>query len=218
MTTPPDDDAPGEALDDALEAYPRAPARVRLGVAAAIVLVITGLVVAVVWGMLRPGAAPYESVTASPVAASDVLYVHVGGAVRAPGLYELPAGARVVDAVAAALGFTDDAAREGINLARPLTDGEQLLVPSTTAATGEGGAPGVAGGSGAAAGSASGLLNLNTATQAQLEELPRIGPALAKRIVEWREQHGRFTSVDDLGGVSGIGEKMLETLRPLVTV
>ena len=104
-----------------------------------------------------------------------------------------------------------------MNLARTVADGEQILVPAIGAA---GAAPGAAaGGSGAAGGGAAGgLVDLNTADVAALDQLPRIGPALAQRIIDWRTANGRFTSVDDLLGVSGIGEKMLAGIRDLVRV
>lgn len=172
-----------------------------------------GLVVlsaAIGWGILRGQATTVETVplTGDAVAVeTGALYVHVLGEVGHPGLYELDAGARVVDALAAAGGTTDAADLAAINLARLLTDGEQLRVPSVEerAAEDEGNAD-------------DGLIDLNTADQAALETLPRIGPALAQRIIAWRDEHGRFASVDDLLAVSGIGEKMLAGMRDLVRV
>lgn len=140
--------------------------------------------------------------------ASASLYVHVSGAVNAPGLYVLHPDARVVDAVAAAGGFADDAESSGVNLARPVSDGEQLIVPRVGEAPPAGPA-GVA---------ADGRVNLNTADEGALDTLPGVGPAIAGRIIEWREANGRFASVDDLLSVSGIGPKMLESIRDLVTV
>ncbi len=137
-----------------------------------------------------------------------MIYVHVSGAVAAPGLYVLDASARVVDAIAAAGGLAPDADVSAVNLARPLSDGEQLAraaasAPSTQAP------PQPAG---------DGRINLNTADLAALDTLPRIGAAMAQRIIDWREANGRFTSVEDLLAVPGIGDKMLESLRDLVTV
>ncbi len=190
----------------------RAPSRHRLGLGAVVVIVLLALAVTVGIGIFRGQSAPTQAVTIERTAAATVspaaLYVHVSGAVREPGLYVLPRGARLVDAVAAAGGFGGDAARDAVNLARPVADGEQVVVPRI----GEQPAP-------ATPGSApGGKLDLNTADQAALEELPGIGPALAQRITGWREQNGRFTSVDDLLAVPGIGEKMLASLRDLVTV
>ncbi len=198
--------------------------RRRLGIGALIVLVIAALAITVAIGILRGASAPVDRIevdrtTDASAGAGAELYVHVAGAVVEPGLYVLPAHARVVDAVAAAGGLTDDADGDAINLARPLSDGEQLHVPrqgeSPPSASGgappEGAAPG-----GAAPGN--GRVDLNTADEALLDTLPRIGPALAQRIIAWRDENGRFTSVEDLLAVPGIGDKMLESLRDLVTV
>lgn len=139
------------------------------------------------------------------------IFVHVGGAVRTPGLYELPMGARVDDAVRAAGGVLEDADVNGLNLAARVKDGEKVLVPTQS---GQGEAP-AASGSGGAEG---GLINLNTATVGDLEQLPGIGPALAQRILDYRERNGGFRSVDDLLEVPGIGAKKFEELREHVTV
>jgi competence protein ComEA len=144
------------------------------------------------------------------------IYVHVVGAVVSPGLFPLAPGSRVVDALAAAHGFADGADPAGVNLARVLTDGEQLVVPRQ----GESAAPaspGAAGGSATGA-SPSAPVDLNTATAEQLETLPRVGPSLAARIIAWRSAHGRFTRVADLGRVPGVGDRTLASLTPLVRV
>ena len=172
---------------------------------------LVALAVTVAVGMVRSAGAP-EVLAASPVLETEEvsaaeLFVHVSGAVADPGLYRLAAGARVFDAVAAAGGLVEGADAEAVNLARPVTDGEQVRVPlvgETPAAT-EGTR-------------ADGRVDLNTADAAALDELPRIGPAIAERIIAWREANGRFTSVDDLLAVPGIGEKMLAALRDLVIV
>jgi len=192
----------------------------RLGVGAVVVLVLAGLVITVGIGIARgAGGAGTTTVTpsstASPGAPTDgALYVHVTGAVAAPGLYRLTVGARVVDAVGAAGGFAEDADRGSVNLARPVTDGEQLVVP-VIGATAEEPAQGS---SDAATGTVGGLVDLNRADASVLDTLPRIGPALAERIVAWREDNGRFTSVDDLLSIPGIGEKIVDGLRDLVRV
>ena len=151
----------------------------------------------------------------SPAGSADtVILVHVLGAVAHPGLYRLSGDARVMDAIAAAGGLDPAADPAGVNLARVLSDGEQLVVP----AVGEVPPPAVDGQSEAAGGMPGGLVDLNTATVADLDTLPRIGPALAQRILDWRVAHGRFSSVDDLRQVSGIGDKTFDGLRELVRV
>lgn len=178
------------------------------------VLVIAALAVTVAIGILRGASAPVEQIVidegGTDAATPAAVYVHVSGAVAAPGLYVLGDGARVVDAVAAAGGFTASADDGAVNLARPVSDGEQLHVPI------EGEAPDAGGGS--ATQRADARVNLNTADVAQLDTLPRIGPALAQRIIDWREANGRFTSIEDLLAVPGIGDKMLEALRDLVGI
>lgn len=141
------------------------------------------------------------------------IFVHVGGAVRSPGLYRLPEGARVDDAVQAAGGVLEDADLDALNLAARVKDGDKVLVPSR-----DGSGEAVAGGGGAAGGMAGGLVNLNTATLADLETLPGIGPALAQRIIDFRESNGGFRTVEDLLEVPGIGAKKFEELKDHVTV
>ena len=194
-----------------------APARRRLGLGAVVVVVILALAVTVGIGILRGASTPVQSVevegsSVSDAAAATRIYVHVTGAVAAPGLYVLEDAARVVDAVSAAGGFAPGADESAVNLARPLADGEQLHIGSV----GEAPAPGAAGSGAGPPGD--GRVNLNTADEADLDTLPRIGEAMAQRIIAWREENGRFTSVEDLLAVPGIGDKMLESLRDLVTV
>lgn len=181
--------------------------RRRLGVGAAIVIGLAAAAITIGIGVVRTAVAPVETVpltagraTSSPLEA----WVHVTGAVRLPGVYTVEASARVLDVIAAAGGFTDAADRETVNLARPVTDGELLHVPEV--------------GETVPTAASDGRVNLNTADVAALDGLPRIGPALASRIVAWRDEHGRFTSVDDLLAVPGIGDAILAGLRELVTV
>lgn len=190
-------------------------------------LALLGLGAAVVGVLLTPsgGAVVVQPTTAATEVLStssgptEVIVVHVVGAVREPGVIELPLGSRVVDAIAAARGPTDDAALAGVNLARELVDGEQLLVPTAeqlaagTVPSNSGAAPGAAPGS-----LAGGLVNLNSADATELDSLPGIGPAIAARIIAWRDEYGPFRSVDELLAVSGIGEKTLDGFRDLVTV
>jgi competence protein ComEA len=148
-------------------------------------------------------------------AGGKTIYVHVGGAVHRPGLYELGTGARVHDAVEAAGGATDEADLDGLNLASKCKDGDKVLVPQK-AAPGAPGAPGAQAGAAGAAGTS--LVNLNTATVADLETLPGIGPALAERIIAYRTEHGGFQRIEDLQEVPGIGPKKFAELKPHVTV
>jgi competence protein ComEA len=146
--------------------------------------------------------------TAEP---SGDLVVDVAGKVRRPGIAVLPPGSRVVDALEAAGGARRGVDLTSLNLARPVVDGEQILV-------GVAPVPGVAGTLGSAPSSDQALVNLNTADRATLETLPGVGPVTAESILSWREQHGGFTSVDELLEVDGIGDATLADLAPLVTL
>jgi competence protein ComEA len=161
-------------------------------------------------GALGPG---------GPASASGEIAVDVVGRVRRPGLVRLPAGSRVVDAIAAAGGAAPGAELEAVNLARKLVDGEQIRVPRHgEPVTAQAGIPGSAGGmQPGAAGQPGALLDLNTATVEQLDTLPGVGEVTAQRIIAYRDAHP-FTSVDDLRQVSGIGDRRFEVLKDLVTV
>lgn len=185
-------------------------ARVRVRAGAAIVLVLAALAVGVLvtaFGshgsteLVEPSG---QSSSARPT--GFAIFVHVLGAVERAGLYELNEGDRVVDAIAAAGGFSDVADQTQLNLARPVTDGEQVRVLAIGEVQPGASAPG------------DGRVNLNSADVAALDTLPRVGPALAERIIAWREANGPFTVVEDLLSVSGIGDKTFEGLRELVTV
>ena len=157
-----------------------------------------------------PAAAPTETAASPPT----VMVVDVVGAVRRPGLYRLAQGARIADAVSRAGGATPKADLALINLAAPLADGEQVVVPRRGTATP--GAP--AGPAGASAGGvpAGGPVHLSTATLEQLDSLPGIGPVTAQKILDYRQKHGAFTSVDELDAVPGIGPARLDQLKDLV--
>jgi competence protein ComEA len=157
--------------------------------------------------------------SASPTPSSTAIVVYVAGWVRHPGVYEFRQGERVVDAIKRAGGARWGADLTSINLAALLTDAMQIVVarqgqPSGSGVPGSGSSVGTGGGGGPG----NALVNLNTATLDQLESLPGIGPALAQRILAYREQHGPFRRVEDLLKVSGIGAKRLADLRPKVTV
>jgi competence protein ComEA len=147
---------------------------------------------------------------AAGAASGARLVVHVVGAVRRPGLYRLRAGSRVADAVEHAGGAAPPADLSLVNLAAPLADGQQVVVPSRVPAA-------EAGGGGSAGGSEpTGPVHLNTASVDELDELPGIGPVTAQKIVDFREQHGPFSSVEDLDAIPGIGPAKVEQLRDLV--
>ncbi|MEW1832970.1 ComEA family DNA-binding protein [Streptomyces sp. NPDC088196] len=154
-------------------------------------------------------------------AAGTEIVVDVSGKVREPGVHRLPAGSRVTDALRAAGGVRPGTTTEGLNRARFLVDGEQIVVggPPPAAVPGAGGAntTGVAGSAGTAAGvGPTAPISLNTATADQLNTLPGVGPVLAQHIIDYRTQHGGFRSVDELRQVNGIGDRRFSDLRDLV--
>lgn len=169
----------------------------------------------------RPQAEPVEpaaavtpvvpSASTDPTEAGGELVVAVAGKVRRPGLVRVPAGARVADAVQAAGGALPGVDVALFNPARKVVDGELILIGVTAP-------PGVTSAGGAAGAVPGGKVNLNTATLAQLDTLPGVGPVLAQRILDHREEHGGFRSVSDLRQVGGIGDTRYEQLKDLVTV
>lgn len=206
--------------------------RMRLGsvnakaLAGAVVLLLAaGIVVAVnVAGaaerepldIQRADAAQEAAEGETPEAPPALICVHVDGCVARPGIVYVEEGSRVADAVEAAGGMTAEASSAGMNLARVLADGEQVLVQGAAAA--DVAAQGASGTSATSPAASSGKVNINTATAADLQALRGIGPSKAQKIVDHREASGPFKSVDGLLDVSGIGEKTLESIRDQVCV
>ncbi len=238
----PDDPAlhdPAAAALDRLAPTAHSRPRLRVGVGAAVVLLLLAVVLAIIVSAIgqQAGQRLVESGTQTlPTGAfgdsptppgstaggvglggdsSTAIFVHVLGAVARPGLFELGAGARVMDAVAAAGGLTQEADPAGINLARVVSDGEQFYVPRV------GEVPPPLSGAQAETPGANGAtapVNLNTATVSDLDSLPRIGPTMAQRIIDYRATNGRFSSIDGLRDVAGIGDKTFDALKDLITV
>jgi competence protein ComEA len=187
-------------------------------------LCVAGVVLAVVLGLrqlgggesgaAKPGGRPVAAIEVEEAGAGGGrAVVHVAGAVRRPGVYKLPADARVDDAVARAGGPTRRADLGGLNLAAPVEDGRQVLVPERVRA----GGPPTAAATGAAPAEGQ-PVNLNTATLEQLDTLTGIGPTTAQKILDFRDERGGFGSVEELGEIPGIGDKRLATLREEVTL
>jgi competence protein ComEA len=152
---------------------------------------------------------PVRVAAAAHPPATARLFVDVAGAVRRPGLYQLPEGSRVADAVVRAGGVTRRAQLELVNLAARISDGEQVVVPRR-------GSGGTVAASGSGPASSGGPVHLNGATLEQLDGLPGVGPVTAQKILDYRQQHGSFGSVDELDAIPGIGPARLEQLRGLV--
>jgi competence protein ComEA len=163
-----------------------------------------------------PSGAPAVSGSPGVTPSSAPVFVDVAGWVRKPGVYEFAQGDRVIDAIDAAGGPRPGADLTALNLAAPLADGSQILVAKEgSAPVGADGSPLPSGGGATGGGT---LINVNSASATELEELPGVGEVIAAAIVDYRTQNGPFTSVDQLEDVSGIGPSTLENLRDLVTV
>lgn len=140
------------------------------------------------------------------------VFVHVSGAVVSPGLYELAEGSRVAAAIEAAGGFAEGASVDGVNLARVVADGEQIVVPDAVAENAASASPGTE------AAGASSLVNINTADADELDALPGVGPSTAEKIIADREANGPFQTPEDLKRVSGIGDKKYAEIEPHICV
>jgi competence protein ComEA len=197
-------------MDDMDVRTPALSRRQLFGAAAALVVLLL-----LVIRHLGGGGSPAPAVTPLPApvrakpAAAKLLVVDVAGAVRRAGLYRLRSGSRIDDAIAAAGGPTAKAQLDSVNLAAPVADGEQIVVPAR-------GAAGAVAASPAAGSSPSAPLDLNSATLEQLESLPGIGPVTAQKILDYRQGHGAFHSVAELDGVPGIGPAHMAQLKGLV--
>ena len=163
----------------------------------------------IVFSTPLPTSTPLPSPTPSPIR------VHVSGAVRQPAVYELPVGSIIQDAVNAAGGPASDADLDHINLAMELRDQQQVYVPCQGETNPP---PVVSGGESGGEGAVGALVNINTATAAELETLPRIGPAMAQRILDYREANGPFATIEDIQNVPGIGPATFEGLKDMITV
>ena len=163
------------------------------------------------WGQMCLPTTIADEIISHPTATPQPLRIYVSGAVVRPGVVTLPAGSLLVDALDAAGGAADDADVDNINLAAPLADNQHVIVPRLEATPQPEAEV-------ASEPSTAALVNINTATGAELEMLPHIGPAMAQRIIAYREAHGLFDRIEDLQEVDGIGETRYRDLAPLITV
>lgn len=220
---------PEDDLDDLVPGNRPVPARVIIvAVAVVVVLAVVGLIIFTALkqspdsggeavGSVEPGPPVASEVGSTANSPASEVTVHVAGEVKNPGVMTLPAGSRVTDAVQAAGGMTHNADPSALNLAQPLNDGEQIKVPKVGEPEVSGGVSGSSDGASSGA-SGAGKININTASEKELQELPGVGPATSEAIIKHREENGRFESIEQLEDVPGIGPAILERLTPLVTV
>jgi competence protein ComEA len=174
--------------------------------------VLFGLfVAALIWIVARNPSG--EAVILRPAPTERPVIVHISGAVPRPGVYALPDGSRVQDAIAAAGGFLAEAEKTQINLAALLVDGEKLDIPFI-----EGGSPVLPTPGLTVVAATTELININTASQSELETLPGIGPTTAQKIIEYREQNGEFVTIEEIINVSGIGPGLYDRIKDLITI
>lgn len=174
------------------------------GVIATVVFLINGMTTAKSVEVSSAPTIPADQV----VVQAATIYVHIVGEIKSPGIYQLESGSRLMDAIFAAGGLTNSADQASVNLARELTDGEQIVVFKT------GEAPQVSG----TTASQGKQISLNRASQAELEELPGVGPALASRMIDWRSANGGFKKKEDLLNISGIGDKLFAGIKDEVVL
>jgi len=172
---------------------------------------------AVILASAPPRGAPIQLL---PPPTPAPIQVHISGAVHNPGVYELPLESRVQDAIQVAGGFTEDAQQEGINLAAKLQDGDQVLVPAqrTSASYPMGDSTSQTADQQSLTQSTSNIVNINSASQDELETLPGIGPVTAQKIIEYRQSNGDFSSIEGIQKVSGIGPATFDKIEALITV
>jgi len=174
-------------------------AKRRLGIASVLVAILGG-----VWFSNITSPEPtLPQASSAKILAPSIFMVHVAGAVAQPGLYELQSGSRVQDAVALAGGFSEGALESSVNLARMLSDGEQIVILHESQLNASG---------------SQGFISLNSASASQLEQLPGIGPSTAQKILDHRQKIGSFASIDELTDIPGIGQKLLEKVRDQLTL
>jgi len=187
------------------------------------VAVLVGGFVALMGIIRTPAQPPIEVRAREPLPTPTVtLYIHIDGAVQRPGVYPLPGGTRVFEAIDAAGGKSDDADLRELNLAARVADGQKLVIPSkiepTEVAEASAPAPSVAGANSAPANAASARINVNTATQRILETLPGVGPVTANRIIEYRQANGPFTRIEQLREARIVNASTFERIRNLIAV
>lgn len=175
-----------------------------------ILLVVAIIIIALFNFFTGSNSISVEASEGSPEDVHAEIQVHVGGEVVTPGLYKLEDGARINDAIQAAGGFTENANKDSLNLAKILEDGEQLVIPSKSGTSAEGG--------GASSSTNNGKVNINTADLATLQTLSGVGPATAQKIIDFRTANGKFKSIEDIKKVSGIGDKTFEKFKDQICV
>ena len=180
-----------------------------------IIIIVLALAALIVYGVVRQANRDEVVLSESDLSSTETtetatgkVIVHVAGAVVNPGVYTLTGDVRVIDAIEAAGGMTDEADGDALNLAAPIEDGQKITVYTTEQTAG----------SGTGTGSNTGLININTASQDELETLPGIGEVIAGNIIDYREDNGSFSSIEEIKNVNRIGDKLYEQIKDLITI